>query len=161
MVGVPQPLCSGGIARAFSLAELVVVGLIIAIFAAIVAPRFARSIARHRVEMTARRIAADLALVRQRAATSSASQEIRFYPSSDSYVLTGLQHLDHSGNAYKVDLSTEPYVARLVSAEFGGDARVVFDIYGMPDTDGQVLVAVGNWQKTIKLNAETGKATVN
>lgn len=151
----------GDLTRAFSLIELVVVVFVIGVLASIAVPRFARSIARQRAEAAAGRVAADLGLARQQAVTSSASQTVTFYLASDSYILPGVQHLDDSHSDYKVDLTVEPYVARLISADFGGDAEVVFDIYGTPDSGGEVIVAVGGWQKTVTLDEDTGKATVN
>ncbi|HUU82229.1 MAG TPA: GspH/FimT family pseudopilin [Phycisphaerae bacterium] len=161
MVGTPQARCRGGIAQAFSLIELVIVVSIIGVVAAIAAPRFANSIARQRAEGAAKRIAADLALARSQAITRSTSQMVKFDLGSDSYVMAGVQHLDRAASAYKVDLSAEPYLAGLVSADFGGDDEVVFDFHGTPDSGGQVVIKAGAWQKTVTLDPDTGKATVD
>jgi len=36
----------------------------------------------------------------------------------------------------------------------------VFDIYGQPDKGGQVVLSVGDWTKTVTLEAQTGMANV-
>ena len=59
-----------------------------------------------------------------------------------------------------VTLSEDPYGATLVSADLGGDVFIVFDGYGASDSGGTVIVKVGNIQKTIDVDPQTGKATV-
>jgi hypothetical protein len=39
-------------------------------------------------------------------------------------------------------------------------AQVTFDIYGKPDNGGSVVLQVGSWTKTIALDPDSGKATV-
>lgn len=144
----------------FSLIELVIVVTIIAILAAMAIPRFGNSIARQRAEAAACRVAADLKLARRHAIQTSATQTVTFELSSSSYVLEGMRHLDHPDSTYRVQLSAEPYMATLTSADFDDDAEVVFDIYGTPDSSGNVVVRVGDWVKTVKLEAETGRIEV-
>ena len=134
---------------------------IVGILACIAGPRLASSIARQRAEGAARRVAADLALARSQAITLSTNQLVKFDPASGCYAMAGIQHLDRSGSAYKMDLSAEPYLAKLVSADFGGDGEVEFDFHGTPDSGGQIVVSVGAWQKTITLDADTGRARVD
>ena len=58
--------CGGG----FSLLELVVVMVIVAILAAIATPRYGKAVARYRTASAARKIAADLTFARKRARIS-------------------------------------------------------------------------------------------
>jgi len=44
-----------------------------------------------------------------------------------------------------------------VSASFGGDATLIYDGFGKPDSGGQVVIAVGAYQKTILVDAGTGQ----
>ena len=143
-----------------TLLDLVVALLIMAVLASIAMPRYASSIASYRADAAAKRIAADLALAQRQAKISSSPQPVDFFPSTNKYSLSGVKDLDRPQSTYSVDLAAPPYRATLVSANFGGDGRVVFDIYGTPDTGGQVVVAVGTWQKTIVVNRETGRAAI-
>ena len=45
-----------------------------------------------------------------------------------------------------------------MSATFGGDAAVTFDGYGVPSAGGRIVISAGQYQKTIVLDAASGKA---
>jgi type II secretory pathway pseudopilin PulG len=145
----------------FTLVELITVVAIIAMLAAMAIPRFGDSVARQRADAAARRIAADLELARKHAIHASVSQTVTFYPDSSSYVLPGVQHLDHPDGAYKVDLTAEPYAATLVSADFAGSAKVTFGMYGKPDSGGTVRIGVGEHYRTVTLDAESGRTSIS
>lgn len=142
-----------------SLLEMVLVIVIIAILAAIAAPRYAGSVGRYRAEMTARRIVADLSLARKSARAAGAARTVTFTPASNEYRIPDVGSLKNSSADHVVQLA-DAYSASLVSANFGGDAVVVFDAYGVPDSGGQVVVQAGSFQKTVVLNADSGKAKV-
>jgi prepilin-type N-terminal cleavage/methylation domain-containing protein len=146
----------------FSIVELLVVAAIIAVLAALAAPRYGNSIARYRADGAARRIEADLALARRHAMTTSATQELRFITGSNpSYVLTGMTHPDDPASTYVMFLAEDLWGAELISVDFGGDAKVYFDMYGLPDSDGTVVISVAGNARTITLDAETGVAAFN
>ena len=144
----------------FTLVELGIVVLIIGIMVAAAAPRFADSLVYYRAEAAAKRIEADLKLARKQAITSSSTQAVDFVTGSNRYILTGMEHHDHPSLEYQVLLSEAPYHASLESADFGGTSNVAFDGYGVPGSGGTVIVQSGQYQKTITLNADTGKPTV-
>lgn len=147
-----------GISRGFSLLELVLVLAIIATLSAIAVPRYAASVTGYRADAAARRIAADLSLARTNAYSSSRNVTVVFDLAADEVTIVGVPHLNDPGSDYVTSLSAEPYRARLVSANFGGDSQVVFDLHGIPDSSGQVVIEVGNVQRTIVLDRGTGKA---
>lgn len=147
--------------RGFSLLELVVVLSIVGALSAIAIPRFASAITHYRVESAAQRLVLDLEYARKHAMHTAMSQTVALNVAGDRYELVGVQHLDQSSKPYVVELSEAPYQARIVSAVFGGDAEVIFDIHGVPDSGGQVVVEVGSWQSTLTLDASTGEVTVN
>jgi prepilin-type N-terminal cleavage/methylation domain-containing protein len=146
--------------RAFTLLELSVVLVLISILAVVALPRFINSAARHRLDAAAIRIVADLSMAQQQARTTSASQTLEFVLADHAYRFPGVTDIDHPGSVYQVQLSAEPYQAALVSADFGGDAVIIFDGYGNPDSGGSVVIQVGDEQRTITVDAQTGRATV-
>lgn len=149
-----------GSGPAFTLLELLVVLIVMGVVASIAVPRYADSIARWRVEAAAGRIVADLSLARRHARSAGAEQTVLFSVSTDTYTLDGVRDPDGSDSNYTVSLAQEPYLATIVSADFGGDAGVVFDVYGMADSNGTAVVWVGKYSKTITVEGTTGRATV-
>lgn len=146
--------------HAFSLLELVLVLAIIATLAAIAAPRYAASAVRYRADLAARRIVADLELARSSAKAAGTSRTVKFYVSTNNYELSGLPSLDDAAATYMVELSERPYEAALVSADFAGETEVKFDGWGSPSTGGTVILNAGSEQRTVTIDGETGKATI-
>lgn len=145
---------------AFSLLEVVLVLAIIGVVAAIAAPRYANALCRYRAEMAARRIAADLEAARAWAKRTSASQAVTFNTGAEKYELVGREDPDHAGAPYEVVLGKAPYHADLSGALFGGGATVTFNGFGMPDNGGDVDVQVGDHARTVRVDPDTGKITI-
>lgn len=143
----------------FSLLELVLVAGIIAIVAAMAIPRYGRAAGRHRADLAARRVAADLRQAQLYARTTSASCTAVFTVATSTYQVLNAPSLDGIGT-YTVDLRVPPYQARIVSANFGGVAQVVFSGWGLPGKAGTVVVAVGSEQRTIAVNDQTGQVSI-
>ena len=145
----------------FSLLELALVAAIMSIIAVIAVPRYGRFNARRAVEGVARRVATDLALAQRRAKFTSTSQTVSFDVAAETYTLVGMDDPDHSGQTYQPSVASEPYNAIIESASLGGDPDIIFDGYGVPDSGGTVVVQVGRYQKTLTVNAQTGRVTVS
>jgi len=146
--------------RAFTILELVMVLVALALLAAVAAPRYASSLANYHVDAAARRVAADLAFVQAQARATSKSQTITFNQSGLKYQVSGLSGLDNRTGGYSVDLSADPYCLTGLTAKFAGKKQITFDQYGTPDNAGTVSVAVGTTTKTVTLDAATGKLTL-
>lgn len=146
--------------RAFSMMELVTVFAIMGIVAAMAVPRYGDFIAQQRLEAAARRISADLTLAQRQARTTGAQQQVAFSTVTSKYTVGTVKNIDHPGELYVVPLADEPYSAQIVSASLGGDANIVFDGYGAPDSGGSITIRVGKRQKTIDVDAGTGRPKI-
>ena len=144
----------------FSLLELLIVLAIMATLTAIAAPRYQRSLARYRADLAAQRIIADLTQAQSIAKATSASRTVTFSVAGNIYQIPGLSSLDGNSGSYSVALFERPYEAELISANFGGDAQIVFDGWGSPDSGGTVTLSVGAEQRTVAVDTETGKAEI-
>jgi len=145
----------------FTLIEVVIVVLILGIMAAMAAPRFVRSLMYHRAETAAKRVRADLELARQHAMTTSAGQTVSFDVGQDRYVLSGIAALDRPSQVYTTVLSDPPYEASINSADFGDDAVVTFNGYGVPDSGGTVVVQAGRFQRMITVQTDSGEFSIS
>lgn len=144
----------------FSLVELVLVLMITATLAAIALPRYSAALARYRVAAAARRVVADLALAQQWARTRSAAVTLTVDTATNSYEIPSLGALNHRGGAYVVRLGQAPYQVKVQSAVFGGDGSITFNGYGIPDSAGEVVVALKSFSAKVSVDATTGRATV-
>jgi len=146
--------------RGFSLLELVLVLAIIATLTAIAVPRYQTALVRYRADLAARRIVADLALAQSNAKASSSSRSVVFSISNNNYQMPDLPPLDGTAGSYIVELSEKPYEADITSADFGGDQQIIFNGWGIPDSGGSVIITIGSEQRTVIVDAESGKAKV-
>jgi prepilin-type N-terminal cleavage/methylation domain-containing protein len=144
--------------RGFTAIELVIAVLIIGILAATAAPRVAGALRLSRLDAAARRIQADLTWARQSAISRSATQVVQFSPGSSSYTVAGRSDLDRASNEYVVLLGDAPYKCEINSATLGGDATIIFDRYGQPDSGGTITIGSGGVTRTVTVHATTGVA---
>jgi len=144
----------------FSLLELFLVLGIIAIMAAIALPRFGMAASRYQADLAARRIVQDLALAQATARAKGATRTVRIDQAADQVLLLNAAALDPHMSTYTTYLSDSPYKADIGSSQFNGDNEIVFDGWGLPDSNGTAVLSVGSETRTIVVNVETGKATI-
>ena len=142
----------------YTLTEVIVVLAILAILASMAIPRFGQASVRYRADAAASRVIADLEHARQRACQVGAGQLVSFDVPGDSYQLNGMPDPDRPGQDYVVNLADEPYRAQILSVDFSAKTQVSFDGYGMPDDGGTIVIAVGDWKRTITVDPDTGEA---
>lgn len=148
----------GRFLRGFSLVELVLVIAIIGVLSAIALPRFSGTMARNRLQSAAQRVAADLNLAQRQARLSSGRRKVVFLPTTNAYRVPGVAHPFHPTLTYEVQLDEEPYGVQIAAVDFDGDAEVIFNGFGEPDSGGTVVLASGGYQMTVVLNMEDAKA---
>ena len=144
----------------FSLLEVVLVMAIMVILAAIALPRYADAVVRHQAELAAQRVVRDLHQAQSWAKTRSASCTVSFAVATSEYQLIGVPSFDGNPGDYNVNLSHDPYDAKLISADLGGDSQVVFDGWGMPDSGGTIVISSGSEQRTVVVDGDTGQMTI-
>jgi prepilin-type N-terminal cleavage/methylation domain-containing protein len=146
----------------FTLIELILVVIIVAVLSTIAIPRYMNSQMKYRADAAARRVAADLQVAQTRARIRSTPQTVTFSLANSSYTLDGMPNPDHPASTYTVGLPEAPYGATLVTVNFNGTATIGFDQYGMPipATGGTAAVRVGDQQRTISVEANTGRVSV-
>ncbi len=116
-------------------------------------PRFGRAGGRRGARSAAYGIAMDRTLARDSARRSSQTRGVAFDPSTEAYTLPQVRDLDHpSGTNYTVALSQPPLNVDLVAAWFGGDALLSFDMFGIPDSDGIVVIRSGQEYRAVFLD---------
>jgi type IV fimbrial biogenesis protein FimT len=142
------------------LLELVVVISILAILAALAAPRYTLAIQRYRLEMAANRVAADIRLAKSYARAKGSTATISFAISNSSYSIAGLTSTERRGEAFGVDLSRDPFGVSIQSADFAGTNTLTIKGFGTPSSGGTVLLRLGDQTKTISVSADSGEVSV-
>lgn len=146
--------------RGFSLAEVFLVVVIMSILSAIAVPRIANFLAGQRLAAASRRIVTDLGFAQRRAKTTGVVQKVKVETGTRTLELEGLTDPDHPGQPYVLKLADEPYTLSSIAADFGGGVQeVAFDAYGMPDVSGTITMTVGEYQRIINVDSDTGRAT--
>lgn len=148
----------------FTLIELMVVVMIMAIAAAVIV---ASSTGTDDVRATsaAKMIAVDLEYAQNVAITDQDPVTVTFDPAGESYALSNTSGaLIHpmSKSAYITDFANMSGFesVNIVSANFSGNPSVTFDELGSPDNAGTVTVQAGSHAYRIAVAAATGKVTV-
>ena len=148
----------------FTIVELLVVMLILAIVAAIVVPSVGNT-SDMRATAATRLIAADLQYAQNMAVTHQEPVGVEFFPDGEYYQLSNTSGpLIHpmTKTAYTVNFASQDEFGKLdiVSADFDGGSKVTFDELGAPDNSGSVTVKSGVSTYRIDVAAATGKVTV-
>jgi prepilin-type N-terminal cleavage/methylation domain-containing protein len=147
--------------RGFTLIELVMVTAIVSVIAAVAIPRYGSSVANMRVQMAARKLAADVKMVQSQARAISATRKLEFVPASNRYRVPLMAGLDGAPN-YEVDLAAAPYRASFTLTFDGvGTLNTVnFDGYGAPNRGVAVQITAGGVSRTVHVNKVSGATSI-
>ena len=139
---------------AFTLIELTIVLLVMALLAAVAAPSYFRTINHQHVTAGATRLKADLELARHQAMQISSVVTVAFDVGDSSYQMPPMNGLA-GGVAAKsvVNLNDEPYHCEMLTAVFGGKPWVSFDRFGMPHSVGAVRLLAGSHERSVSVNS--------
>jgi prepilin-type N-terminal cleavage/methylation domain-containing protein len=149
----------------FTLAEVIMVTVVIATIAAVVIPQALEGSDVQSVS-AARTMAADLEYARDLAISLATPITVTFDTAHDSYRLTNASrdiiHPITKAPAYVVSFPATPGLSRadIVSADFSGTATVTFDETGAPDRAGTVTIQLKSHVYRVAVAAATGKVTV-
>ncbi len=156
---------------AYTLAEVLVVVLILGASAAIVVPR-AMDDSDVQAKAAARCLAGDLEYARDMAITTARSVTISFNVTGGSYTLstkdpvtnatvTMIHPISHKD--YAVTVKAQAGMDRVkIESAFGSTsaATVTFDLTGAPDTSGSITLKAGTRSFKVDVAAATGKVSV-
>ena len=150
--------------RAFTLIEVAIVIVVLAILAAVVVP-IAMSASSVQVVGAGRMIASDLQYAQTQAIATQTPVTVSFDLAAESYALSNASgDLFHpiTNNGYFVDFSADGRFDEvdIVSADFGGMASVTFDELGAPDAGGGIQLQAGPDVLTVDVATATGTITV-
>jgi type II secretion system protein H len=146
--------------RGYTLVELVMVMVIIALVAAVAAPRYAAALSRYRVDAAARRIADDFAFAQAKARATGTTRTLFFDRTNERYRLINESDLNKASTTYTVDLADEPYRVSIATVSFGGAGTVSFNGFGVPSGSGTIELRSGKQTRVVSLNGLTGIATL-
>ena len=150
--------------RAFTLVELIVVIVILAIAAAMVIPYV--STTESQAVSAARMVAADLQYAQSLSVTTQVNTTVSFDTVNKRYTLSnqsGTLNSPITGKQYVVSFPQTRGFERvlLLSPTFGSGATVTFDSTGAPDNAGSVTVQAGGNTYRLDVAAATGNVTVS
>jgi Tfp pilus assembly protein FimT len=147
---------------AFTLVELTIVLAIVVAVSAMALPRYWSSVGRYRVDMAARRLAADLTLAQSRARTTAQFRNVVFDATLPYYELPEENSMTKgAGGTLIVDLSKDPFLVSLVSfSTTDGSRRVTFDGFGQPAQGLSLKLSAAGHTRTVSVDQSSGAISV-
>jgi len=150
--------------RGFTMVEMMVVIIILAIAAVMVLP-YAIGTSSLKAQSAARMAMADLEWAQNQAIVLQSEVTVTFSVPGNSYTIAKQsQTLKHpiTHNDFVVDFDTRQdlHGVSIVSAAFGGTPQVTFKALGEPESAGSVVLAAGAHTYQVTVTPVTGRITV-
>ena len=159
-------LVSAGASHGFTLIEIMVVVVILAITAMLAVPMLS-SASSVQLRSAANMIAADLEYAKSMAISRQKNYTVVFDKLSESYQIEDANNvvIDHpvrKGFTYVVNFSTDSRIdkVQIADADFSSASQVEFDWLGSPDVGGSVTLQVGGSSMTINVTPVTGYISI-
>jgi prepilin-type N-terminal cleavage/methylation domain-containing protein len=149
----------------FTLIELVMVLVIIAVTSAVAIPRFAGATQDYRASMAAQRLVADLAMVQSRANLTSTTLTVTFSAGTGKYTVPGVPDLRTGAAPFSTDLGDSPFNTTFASITLGGVTRTNGPItlsytgLGIPSAGGTLTLSARSVSLVVTVDGASGKAT--
>ena len=152
--------------RGFTLAEILVVLIVLSIAATVVVPRIS-GMGDLQVASAARAALANMQYAQNEAIVCQRSVTVAFDVTNSIYELrygdgTVLPHPVNK-DPFSIRLATTPGVQKvtILAADFGGTRQVTFDALGSPDNDGSVTFIADGHRQRITVAPVTGRMSVS
>jgi prepilin-type N-terminal cleavage/methylation domain-containing protein len=140
----------------FTLVEALIVVVIVGVFAAIAAPRFADASHRYRARLSAQVLAREIERVAALARASRTEHRVTFDTANDTCKVIRIS----DGRTLSVLALGQEQDATIHSVHFNGSAKLTLDGYGQPSSGGTVVTQAGGWYAALSVEAETGQVLV-
>ena len=154
--------------RGYTLAEMVIVVLIIAILAAIAVPMLAETLDEARLDAAARRLVSDIHYAQALSLQKGNLHGLVFNADSESYELHELPAGESGTVIITNPLTKQPFARSMASLDEGIDIvrttffgiHVFFDAFGAPIFPGTIELRRGDQMRIITVDAASGRVTV-
>lgn len=147
--------------KGFTLVEILIVVIILAIAAAIAIPRMG-SAGAMQMRAAADMIAADLEYAKSMATSRQANYTVIFNTSAESYQIEDaggvISHPVKVGSQFIINFSADSRLDEvdITNVNFNSTSQVKFDRLGSPDNGGTITLQAGGVSATITVEAVTG-----
>lgn len=158
-------LVSAGTSHGFTMIEIMVVVVILAITAMLAVPMLS-SASSVQLRSAANMIAADLEYAKSMAISRQKNYTVVFNELSESYQIEDangiIDHPVKKGFTYVVNFSTDSRIDKveIADADFSSASQVEFDWLGSPDVGGSVTLQAGGSSMTINVTPVTGYISI-
>ncbi|MCC6322032.1 MAG: prepilin-type N-terminal cleavage/methylation domain-containing protein [Phycisphaerales bacterium] len=144
---------------AFTLLEVVIVLIIVAVLATLASLRYAGSLDRYRLDGASRRIIAEVSRAQVEARTTSASQTVRFNISGSTVAVLSADDILNSRAGRVVSLADDPYRAAMAVNGLASNV-LTFNAFGDPSGGGIITLTRNGLSAAVAIDASSGRAYV-